>query len=186
MTIAEQLKAGRTNAGLSQEEVAEKVGISRRTVAYYENGERTPNADILLKLCEVYSIRIDSLITSGMGEEKGKEDDLKASIDEYLRFQRSREQAFKKGIFIALACVSAIILFVLLLACILRFYLAAVYGYEFSQATAALWTGFFNVLIEFVNNETTQNVPVFSILIASCILLGWGIYFLIRLIKKRK
>ena len=186
MTIAQQLKSGRLNTGLSQEEVAQKVGISRRTLAYYENGERTPNADILLKLCEVYSIRIDSLIASDMKEEHDKEDDLKASIDEYLRFQRSREQAFRKGIFITLACVSGFVLALLLLACLLRFYLAAKYGYEFSQATAALWTGFFNVLIEFVNNETTQNVPVFSIVVASCIVLGWGGYFLVRFLKKRK
>ena len=45
MTIGEQLKKKRIELQMSQEVAADKAGISRRTLAYYESGERTPNAE---------------------------------------------------------------------------------------------------------------------------------------------
>lgn len=186
MTIQKQLKDGRIQKGLSQEEAADQVGISRRTLAYYENGERTPNADILLKLCELYSIRVDTLITESMETPKAQDDGLKETIEQYLAFQETRKNAFKKGAFVALASVSILILVVLALLCVLRFRLMAIYGYNFGEATAALWTGLFSTLIDFVNNEVVQTVPVLSILIASSILFSWAVYFLIKFLLKRK
>ena len=191
MTIAEQLKNGRTEKRLSQAEVADMVGISRRTLSYYESGERTPNAEILSKLCNLYSIPLESVISSDMGMPESAEEanagaGLQAKIDEYLAYERNKKRAFRKGILIFFAVLSAVVLLALLVLCILRFRLSAIYGYTFSEATAALWTGLFQALIEFVNDETVQNVPVASIVVASVILLAWGVYFLVRYIKRRR
>lgn len=191
MTIAEQLKNGRTEKRLSQAEVADMVGISRRTLSYYESGERTPNAETLSKLCDLYSIPLETVISSDMGisessEKPDKDESLQTKIDEYLAFERQKKQAIRKGALIFFAIASAVVLLALLVLCILRFRLAAIYGYTFSEATAALWTGLFQALIEFVNNETVQDVPVASIVVASVILLSWGVYFLIRYIKRKK
>ena len=46
--------------------MANEVGLARRSLAYYESGERIPNAEILMKLCEFYSLDINSLISSGI------------------------------------------------------------------------------------------------------------------------
>ena len=62
MTIAEQLKKKRKELGLSQEYVADKVGLSRRALAYYEAGERIPNAEVLFLLCDFYAIDIKNLV----------------------------------------------------------------------------------------------------------------------------
>ena len=62
MTIAEQLKKKRKELGLSQEYVADKVGLSRRALAYYEAGERIPNAEVLFLLCNFYAIDIKNLV----------------------------------------------------------------------------------------------------------------------------
>lgn len=186
MTIAEQLKKGRLQSGLSRKDAAQKAGVSLRSLAYYETGERIPNAETLLRLCDAYNLSADDLIRENMGEEKPEADDLKKTIDAYLAFQQKKERAVKKGVLVTLAIVSAVVLSVLLVLCLLRFRLSALYGYSFSEATASLWTGLFNALIAFVNDETVKTLPVFSITLGSVIILGWLVYGIVKWINGRK
>ena len=48
--------------GYSQEEVAEKIGISRQAYAKWEKGETIPDLERCQKLAELYEVTIDSLI----------------------------------------------------------------------------------------------------------------------------
>ena len=48
--------------GYSQEEVAEKVGISRQAYAKWEKGETVPDVERCQKLAELYGVTIDSLV----------------------------------------------------------------------------------------------------------------------------
>ena len=49
--------------GYSQEEVAEKIGISRQAYAKWEKGESVPDVERCQKLAELYGVTIDSLVT---------------------------------------------------------------------------------------------------------------------------
>ncbi len=48
--------------GYSQEEVAEKIGISRQAYAKWEKGETIPDVERCLKLAELYDTTIDQLV----------------------------------------------------------------------------------------------------------------------------
>lgn len=48
--------------GYSQEEVAEKIGISRQAYAKWEKGETIPDVERCLKLAELYDTTIDALV----------------------------------------------------------------------------------------------------------------------------
>ena len=48
--------------GYSQEEVAEKIGISRQAYSKWEKGETIPDVERCQKLAELYGVTIDSLI----------------------------------------------------------------------------------------------------------------------------
>ena len=54
----------RTKAGLSQEELAEKVFVTRQAVSRWENGETVPNTETLKLLSELYNVSIDTLLGS--------------------------------------------------------------------------------------------------------------------------
>lgn len=54
--LAERLKQFRESNGLTIYEVGEKVGKSGKTVSAWERGRGQPDADMLLKLCEVYNV----------------------------------------------------------------------------------------------------------------------------------
>ena len=53
---SERLKEARKRKGLSQERLAELVGVTRSTVAKWEIGERSPKGDHLIKLSEVLGV----------------------------------------------------------------------------------------------------------------------------------
>lgn len=46
----------------SQEEVAEKVGVSRQTYAKWERGETIPDVERCMKIAELYDITLDALV----------------------------------------------------------------------------------------------------------------------------
>lgn len=48
--------------GFSQEEIAEKIGISRQAYAKWENGATVPDIEKCMRLAEVYGVTIDSLV----------------------------------------------------------------------------------------------------------------------------
>lgn len=55
------LKAARTNIGLTQKEVAEKLEVSNGTVCNWENGVSYPNAEQIEKICALYGLSYDSI-----------------------------------------------------------------------------------------------------------------------------
>lgn len=62
MKLAEKLQLIRKKNGLSQEELAEKLGISRQAISKWESGQSTPDLNKLIILSELYNVTIDSLV----------------------------------------------------------------------------------------------------------------------------
>ena len=60
--LKENIAMLRNVNGYSQEEVAEKIGISRQAYAKWEKGETVPDVERCQKLAELYGVTIDSLI----------------------------------------------------------------------------------------------------------------------------
>lgn len=65
MTIetANRLLQYRKESGLSQEELAEKIGVSRQAVSKWERSEASPDTDNLIRLAEIYGVSLDELLT---------------------------------------------------------------------------------------------------------------------------
>ena len=60
--LKENISMLRSVNGYSQEEVAEKIGVSRQAYAKWEKGETVPDAERCQKLAELYGVTIDSLV----------------------------------------------------------------------------------------------------------------------------
>lgn len=61
-TFADKLKELRTNKKLSQTELAEKLGVSRGSISFYENGERTADIDFVYKAAQFFNVSADYLL----------------------------------------------------------------------------------------------------------------------------
>lgn len=64
MSFGEKLKDLRIKAVLSQEQLAKELGITRRSIVYYETSERYPKKrEILLGIAEFFSVPVDFLVS---------------------------------------------------------------------------------------------------------------------------
>jgi len=59
--LANRLKERRTEFGLTQAELAEKVGVTRKTVNTVENGVFTPSATLAIKLAAALGLNVEQL-----------------------------------------------------------------------------------------------------------------------------
>lgn len=57
-----RIETARRAAGLTQEELAEKVGVTVSAIANYENGRRRPRADILKRIAQALNVSMENLI----------------------------------------------------------------------------------------------------------------------------
>ena len=69
MTLGERIRQQRQRAGLSQEKVAELVGVSRQAVTKWETGQSAPSTDNLFKLAEIFDSSVDLLLAESAQEE---------------------------------------------------------------------------------------------------------------------
>ena len=65
MTLAEKILHLRTQLGLSQLELAEKLGVSRQSVSKWETGQSVPDLEKLIKLADLFGISVDELVREG-------------------------------------------------------------------------------------------------------------------------
>ncbi|MDY3225565.1 MAG: helix-turn-helix transcriptional regulator [Candidatus Faecousia sp.] len=69
------LKELRRKAGLTQKALADKLGVTKSVISYYELAERTPSPEMLLKIANVFHVSTDYLL----GREKIESDFLDLS-----------------------------------------------------------------------------------------------------------
>lgn len=74
MNLGQRLLDLRKSKGLSQEEVAELLNVTRQTISKWETDQSTPDFDKILPLCELFEITPDELLT---GEKKKVSDNTK-------------------------------------------------------------------------------------------------------------
>lgn len=64
VVIGERIKELRKKSRYTQTELANLLGVTKSTVAAYENDSRLPSYDVLVKMARVFKISIDSLLLS--------------------------------------------------------------------------------------------------------------------------
>lgn len=89
MTLGERIKECRQNARLSQEKVAELVGVSRQAVTKWESNQSAPNTENLFKLAEIFGTTVDLLVAS--------EDSAKQSPAEQIYYLYKLEEEKKRS-----------------------------------------------------------------------------------------
>ena len=84
--MGERLLALRKEHGLTQEQLAEKIFVTRQAVSKWERGESVPDLELLVALAELYGVTLDELVT---GSGAPAEDSRSASVDTDV-FRKSR------------------------------------------------------------------------------------------------
>ena len=81
--IADRLIKLRKKSGLSQEELADKLGISRQSVSKWERAESSPDTDNLICLAKIYGVSLDELLST--------DDDVETIVEEQVKPENKAE-----------------------------------------------------------------------------------------------
>lgn len=83
MEIGNQIKQHRTAQGLSQEELAEQVYVTRQTLSNWETGKTYPDINSLLRLSDFFHVSLDELVKGDI--QKMKEQINKNDVKEFKK-----------------------------------------------------------------------------------------------------
>ena len=96
MTLGEKLKTLRASRGLSQEQLAAELNVSRQAVSKWECGDAAPDLDKLRAICAYFGVTTDYLIW------ENEEDAPKAAVPEKERASRGRNEVFSNVLLLVL------------------------------------------------------------------------------------
>ncbi len=102
MSIGERLHELRSQAGYSQEQAAEILGISRQAVSKWESGQGKPDIDNVIRLAEMYHVTTDYILL-------GRENDIKIEIPEPPKKEFSPETRRTLSAIAVIAALAAIV-----------------------------------------------------------------------------
>lgn len=103
MELNEQIKKYRTEMNLSQEELAEKIYVTRQSISNWENGKTYPDIHSLLSLSSLFGISLDQLV-------KGDIEIMKKEINEE-EVRKMKQYGTIYTILLIITVVSAVPLF---------------------------------------------------------------------------
>lgn len=89
MNLADNLKKIRNDNKLSQEQLAEKLGVSRQSVSKWESGQAYPEMDKVLQICQLFNLNIDELLNQDIKEvsiNKQAKNNVNKFIDDFLGY----------------------------------------------------------------------------------------------------
>lgn len=101
--IGRILKHLRTKAGLTQNDVSQKIGIAQQTYAGYESGKHQPNIELLIRLADIYDMPLDYISGRYIGVEEDYQgwDEVKEKLDrmeKYYALKHKDEAEFLKSL----------------------------------------------------------------------------------------
>ena len=89
MNLSNNLKKIRKEHNLSQEQLAEKLGVSRQSVSKWESGQAYPEMDKVLQICQLFKVNIDDLMNQDIKEVnniKQSKNNINKFIDDFLDY----------------------------------------------------------------------------------------------------
>ena len=91
MEIGSKLKNARNEKGMSQEQAAEILGVSRQTISNWENNKSYPDIISVIKMSDTYSVSLDHLLK----EEKSMNQTYQEFLEESTNTVKSRKKLGK-------------------------------------------------------------------------------------------
>ena len=92
MKFGGNLKELRKIKKLSQEDLAERVGVSRQSVSKWETGDAYPEMNNILMLCKIFNCKINDLLSNNLEDFESFDEEVKMNL---VKFEKEKQQKVK-------------------------------------------------------------------------------------------
>ena len=92
MNFGQNLRNLRKSKNISQEELAERVRVSRQSVSKWETGEAYPEMNNILELCKIFHCHINDLVNDNILDIDSLDEDVKMSA---VKFKKEKQKQMK-------------------------------------------------------------------------------------------
>ena len=82
--FSENLKKIRKEHNLSQEQLADKLGVSRQSVSKWESNQAYPEMDKVLQICKMFNVNIDELMNQDINSVRETKQS-KSNLNKYVK-----------------------------------------------------------------------------------------------------
>ena len=92
MKFGENLRVLRKSKNMSQETIAEKVGVSRQSISKWENGEAYPEMKNILSLCDIFHCKINDLVHNNLTDIDSLDEEIIMNV---VKFNEKKQNQVK-------------------------------------------------------------------------------------------
>ena len=104
MKFGDNLKNIRKSKKMSQEQLAEKVNVSRQAVSKWENGEAYPEMNNILQLCKIFNCKINDIVHTDMSDISSLDKEIIMNVVKF----NEKKQSHVKGLSNVISIISKI------------------------------------------------------------------------------
>ena len=118
MKFGDNLKTLRKSKNLSQEQLAEKVNVTRQSVSKWETGEAYPEMNNILELCKIFHCKINELVNDSIIDVDSLDEEVKMKVVKLKEEKQKKVKVLSKIIYvlakIGRICLTVAIPFIIL------------------------------------------------------------------------
>ena len=92
MKFGDNLRQIRKRKGMSQEQLAEKVNVTRQSVSKWENGESYPEMNNILELCKIFNCKLNDLVHTDMTDISSLDEEIVMNV---VKFNEKKQKEVK-------------------------------------------------------------------------------------------
>lgn len=100
MKFGENLKNIRKQKNISQEELAEKLGVSRQSISKWETGENFPSMNNIMCLCDIFKCKINDLVHEDFTDIDSLDSEIKESVVKFKKEKQIKVKLISKIIYV--------------------------------------------------------------------------------------
>ncbi len=123
MKFGDNLRNLRKSKKLSQEDLAEKMNVSRQSVSKWETADAYPEMNNILQLCKIFNCHINDLVNDSIIDMDSLDEEIKINVVKFKKEQQSKMKGLSKAIsiiakigrIVCIVCIPIIIVTMIIL-----------------------------------------------------------------------
>lgn len=100
MKFGENLQNLRKSKKMSQEDLAEKVQVSRQSISKWERGESYPTMNNIMVLCDIFHCKLNDLVHESLTDINSLDEEIKMSVVKFKKEKQSKMKGISKAIYV--------------------------------------------------------------------------------------